>query len=197
MELNGTPNEVRMIDCGQLERQLVRSAGENFPFPDAHFESAVGMWVLDHVENTTKTLEEFVRIVDKSAPQPRIMILQGAPWNEIVRFQNAICAPLGKNRKTKSHQGYLLDTAMRVFSTHGFSHITLKPISMHCSFMEECLTERCSKAAEVLVNLWYHGDPNQERMKESLIPQLQLHFKDKPHEVGYDMILLVAEPSVA
>ncbi|KAL2784709.1 hypothetical protein BJX66DRAFT_316269 [Aspergillus keveii] len=38
------------------------------------------------------------------------------------------------------------------------------------------------------------GDPKKGEMRSALVPQLRMHFRSKPHEIGFDMVLLVAEP---
>jgi hypothetical protein len=57
------------------------------------------------------------------------------------------------------------------------------------------MEERCSRAAETLADLWYFDDANKEQMRQALIPQLRMHFRSKSCEIGFDMVLLVAEPS--
>ncbi|KAL2828304.1 S-adenosyl-L-methionine-dependent methyltransferase [Aspergillus pseudoustus] len=158
------------------------------------FESVIGTWILDHVEDVTETLHAMVRMVDRSARNPRIMLLQGAPWNEVIRFQNAVCRHLAGKSQRPSHQGYLLDTAVKVFASHGFGRVLLKQVNLACAFPEEDLVERCDRAADILVDLWFSDDPNKERMKAALVPQLRLHFRDKPSEIGFDMVMLVAVP---
>ncbi|KAJ0426825.1 S-adenosyl-L-methionine-dependent methyltransferase [Aspergillus carlsbadensis] len=163
-------------------------------YTDNAFETVIGTWILDHVSDVTQTVQEMVRITDRSAPQPRIMLLQGAPWNEVLRFQNAICTPLAATTRDPSHQGYLLDSAIKGLSRHGFNRVSIGEVSMRCSLPEENLEERCSRAADVLVDLWHSNDVNKEQMRHSLIPQLRMHFRNKPHEIGFDMVVVIAEP---
>ncbi|KAL6230199.1 hypothetical protein BDW75DRAFT_245038 [Aspergillus navahoensis] len=180
----------------QLELSTRNSMGKKIEYPNNHFETVIGAWILDHVESLTQTLQEMVRVIDQSAPRPRLMLLQGAPWNEIIRFQTAICTPLAGKPQPPSHQGYLLDEAIKVFSSLGFGRVTMKQVDMPCTFPEEDMTERCGRAADMLSDMWYHDDAQKRQMKEALIPQLRLHFEKKPHEIGFDMVLLVAEPGL-
>jgi hypothetical protein len=174
--------------------RAISSLDDLTKYVDNCFETVVGTWILDRVSDVTPTVEEMVRITDRSAAQPRIMLLQGAPWNEVLRFQNAICTPLAARSQAPSHQEYLLNAAIKVLSRHGFQQVTLSKVKVACSFPEEDLEGRCSKAAQILADLWHSNDANREKMRNALVPQLRLHFRSKPHEIGFDMVLLVAEP---
>jgi hypothetical protein len=55
-------------------------------YPDSSFETVLGTWILDHFSGVMQTVQDIVRITDRSAAQPRIMLLQDAPWNEVLRF---------------------------------------------------------------------------------------------------------------
>jgi hypothetical protein len=79
-------------------------------YTDSSLETVIGTWILDHVPDVTQMVQEMVRITDRSAAQPRIILLQGAPWNEVLRFQNAICTPLARKSQAPRHQGYTCST---------------------------------------------------------------------------------------
>ncbi|KAL2856096.1 S-adenosyl-L-methionine-dependent methyltransferase [Aspergillus pseudodeflectus] len=186
-ELVGDSQHALEISNGQ--------GGDLTKYPDSSFETVIGTWILEHVSGVTRTVQELIRITDQSAPRSRIMLLQGAPWNEVLRFQNATCTPLAAKGQAPSHQGYLLDAAIKILSRHGFDRVTLREVNVACLFPEEDMEERCSRAAEILADLWYSDDANKERMRQALVPQLRMHFRSKPCEIGFDIVLLVAEPS--
>ncbi|KAL3493984.1 S-adenosyl-L-methionine-dependent methyltransferase [Aspergillus germanicus] len=186
---------------GSISQDASRSRSKAAPlpdvlnkYPDSSFETVLGTWILDHVSGVTQTVQDIVRITDRSAAQPRIILLQGAPWNEVLRFRNAICTPLAGRSQASSHQGYLLDAAIKTLSRHGFDRATSREVSVACSFLEEDFEERCNRAAQILADLWHSDDPKKGEMRSALVPQLRMHFRSKLHEIGFDMVLLVAEP---
>lgn len=152
------------------------------------------MWVLHYVDDLEKSLHEMARVVDRSNPNARLVIVQGAPDNELVNLLNSVCAPLSAENTLIDHQGYLLQRAAEVFTSRGFADITISRVDAFCAFPEEDLEERCRRAAEVLVGFWFLEDPNYELMKEALLPQLRLHFRDRPHAIGDEAAILVARP---
>lgn len=167
---------------------------EKLPFSDRTFDAAVAMRVLHYVDDLDKSLEEIARVVDCSRPNARIFIVQGAPDNEIVKLLNDVCAPLSAQNTHIDHQGYLLHKAAKFFERYGFTDIEIFRVDAYCAFPEDDLNVRCQKAAEVLAGLWYRQNPSFEQMKEALLPQLKLHFKDRPHAIGDEVAILVAKP---
>ncbi len=124
----------------------------------------------------------------------RLVIVQGAPDNQLVNLLNDVYAPLSAENSRIDHQGFLLHTAARIFSEHGVGKIETFRVNAFCAFPEEDITERCQKAAEVLVGFWFKEDPNYEQMKTALIPHLKLHFKHRPHAIGDEVAILSARP---
>jgi hypothetical protein len=70
----------------------------------------------------------------------------------------------------------------------------LREVSVACSFLAEDFEERCNRAAQILADPWHSDDPKKGEMRSALVPQLRMHFRSKLHEIGFDMVLLVAEP---
>ncbi|KAF9892121.1 hypothetical protein FE257_002527 [Aspergillus nanangensis] len=168
------------VDTMGQAKEYTMQFREDIPFPDGQFESVTAVSTLNHVDSITKTLRD--------APG-------GAPWNELVQFQNAICTPLMKNNgASPNHQGYLLDIAAKYLLDHGFGHIELKQVPVRCEFTDS-VVDNSTVASEIIAGLRYSADPNLEKMKERLIPQLQMHFQGTPGVIGCDMIMLVASPS--
>lgn len=190
------------LDRKRVQIQQAQSQGfticsgsaEEIPFRDRTFDAAVAMWILHYVDDLDKSLREIARVVDPSKPGSRIVIVQGAPDNEVVNLLNDICAPLSAQNTAIDHQGYLLNAAATVFAEYGFNDVKVFRVNAYCAFPEEDLTERCQKAAEVLAGFWFRDDPNFVQMKEALIPHLKLHFRDRPHAINDEVAVLVAKP---
>jgi SAM-dependent methyltransferase len=179
-----------------------QGTAESLPFGDKTFDAVVALWILHYVDDLEKSLTEMVRVVNPSAPHARIVIVQGAPDNEVVNFINEACAPIAEERMTSSavdHQGMLLETASRTFTRLGFGDITLKRVSVSCGFPEEDLVKRCDRASTVLADFWYYGHPQSVDMKRALQPILREHFalEFAPYAVGDQGVMLVAKPTAA
>ncbi|GFF94995.1 demethylmenaquinone methyltransferase [Aspergillus udagawae] len=173
---------------------ICSGSAEKIPFCDRTFDAAVAMWVLHYVDDLDKSLREIARVVDPSSPNSRIVIVQGAPDNELVNLLNDVCAPLSAQNTAIDHQGYLLSAAATVFAEYGFGDVEVFRVNAYCAFPEEDLTERCQKAAEVLAAFWFRDDSNFVQMKEALIPHLKLHFRDRPYAINDEVAVLVAKP---
>ncbi|KAG2414616.1 hypothetical protein HFD88_003807 [Aspergillus terreus] len=190
------------LDRKKVQIQQAQSQGfticsgsaEEIPFRDRTFDAAVAMWILHYVDDLDKSLREVARVVDPSRPNSRIVIVQGAPDNEVVNLLNDICAPLSAQNTAIDHQGYLLNAAAAVFAEYGFNDVKVFRVNAYCAFPEKDVTERCQKAAEVLAGFWFRDDPNFVQMKEALIPHLKLHFKDRPYAINDEVAVLVAKP---
>lgn len=139
------------------------------------------------------------RVVDAQAPNARIVIVQGAPDNEVVNLINRVCAPIAEKTGIKGsaydHQGYLLAECARIFTRQGFGKVTLKRSNAWVNFKSEPLEKRIEEAAQVLTGFWYFGHSEQKAMEEAFVPVLQEHFIDRDYEVGDQSIVLIAEPS--
>ena len=176
--------------------EIAQGSAENIPYPDRYFDAVVAMWVMHYVEDLERSLREMVRVTDPAAPNSRIVLVQGAPENEIIDLMNTVCAPASASNRRPNHQGYLLHKAAKIFTKCGFGDISLHRVDAYCEFLEEDLTIRCEKAAEVVAGLWCLDDANFELMKQALIPRLSFNFKDRPHAIGDQVAVLVAKPGV-
>jgi len=196
------PNSDRvdlLIHNGETSNVYVaKGTAEALPFPDKKFDAVVAMWILHYVDDLEKSLREMVRVVDPTAPNACVVIVQGAPDNEVVNLINKACASIaesGLHTSAIDHQGFLLATASKVFSAHGFGDITLKPVAAYCNFPEEDISKRCVQAADVLAGLWYLSHPKLDEMKAAFIPILEQHFTDRAFEVGDQAVILIARPT--
>lgn len=191
IEPNMDRNSMQVANAKPRGVEVHQGRAESIPYPDHSFDAVVAMWVLHYVDDLDKSLEELVRVADPSAPNARIIIVQGAPDNEVVNMLNGVCAPLSRNPRI-DHQGYILHKAADVFSRNGFADIAVHRVQAYCAFPEEEMDQRCEAAAEVLAKFWYIEDPSFGEMKQALIPELKLHFKDRPYTLTDEAAILVA-----
>ncbi|KAF5023424.1 hypothetical protein F66182_4524 [Fusarium sp. NRRL 66182] len=190
------PNtERREQQAGNIKSNVHVRQGvaESLPFEDNMFDAVVALWILHYVHDLEASLTEMVRVVNPAVPNARLVIVQGAPDNEVVHLINKACIPLEGH--AVDHQGLLLATAARVFTNHGFGDITLTHVDTYCNFPEEDLQLRCGQAAKVLTNLWYLDHPRSSDMQASLQSILREHFKTSPSQVGDQGVMLVARPA--
>ncbi|PKX94927.1 S-adenosyl-L-methionine-dependent methyltransferase [Aspergillus novofumigatus IBT 16806] len=158
---------------------------DKLPFTDGSFDVVFAPWKLDYAIELERTLAEIVRVANKS--QSQIILIQGAPGNEVVKHLNTVARSL-----PIEHQGYLLRCAVQHLEMAGFGDISLRRIDARYYFPEQDLTGRCSVAAEVLAGIWHKAHPQYNVIKEALISNLQLHFQGRTHWVGHEMVALVA-----
>jgi SAM-dependent methyltransferase len=197
IEPNADRNSIQATNARNCGVEIAQGSAESIPYPDSHFDAVVAMWVMQYVEDLEKSLHEIVRVTDRSAKNSRIVIVQGAPENEIVELQNTACAPVSASNPLPNHQGYLLHKAVQVFTECGFEDITFHRVDAYCEFLEEDVSVRCEKAADVVAGLWCLNDERYEDMKQALIPKLRSHFENRPHAIGDQVAVLVAKPRVS
>jgi SAM-dependent methyltransferase len=199
LEPNIERNDLIVSHGESANVHIAKGTAEGIPYCDRKFDAVVAMWILHYVEDLEKSLTEMVRVVNPAAPNARIVIVQGAPYNDIINLINETCGPIAArdtDTPTVDHQGFLLAKACDVFTAHGFGDISLEPVHAYCNFPEKELSIRSSCAASVLANLGYPSHPRLEEMKKAFIPVLEKHFADNPFQVGDDGVILVAKPTV-
>ncbi|PHH61951.1 hypothetical protein CDD81_7700 [Ophiocordyceps australis] len=178
---------------------ISRTAADHVALQARAVDAVIAVWILQYVDDVEKTLTEMTRVIDRSAPNARIVLIQGAPDHEVLRLVNRACLPLADAAPPPPihHQGQLLATAARVLSARGFGSITLERVDPHCSFQEDKLETRCAEAAAVLTNMWYKEHPQADKIKQTMLPLLREHFADRPFEIGTQSVIMVAQPSPA
>lgn len=198
IEPNCDRNELLVSNSSQSSVDIRQGTAEKLPFEDKKFDAAVALWILHYVDDLEQSLTEMARVVDPSAPNARIVIVQGAPDNEVVNLINKACASIAQEsmlpgESAIDHQGSLLATAARVFTRYGFGDISVARVDAHCNFPEDDLSVRCNKAADVLTDFWYKDHPRSLDMKEAFQPILREHFASRPLEVGDQAVILIAK----
>ncbi|WP_171164261.1 methyltransferase domain-containing protein [Streptomyces sp. I05A-00742] len=168
---------------------------ERLPLRDARFDAAVATWVLHYTDDPEAAVAEMARTVDRAHPEARIVLVQGAPDNELVDLWNRTCAPLvGEPR---DHQGHLLTLAARTLAGHGFDDISFTRARVDVVFPEVGAEAKAQAAAEVLAGFWNTGHPRLDRLHEALLPTLRDHFATGTDRFNDDAVMLVARPSAS
>ncbi|WP_437940588.1 class I SAM-dependent methyltransferase [Sorangium sp. So ce341] len=167
---------------------VLRGKAERLPIEEDTFDAVVSTWVLHYVDDVVRAVEEMIRVCDKRGS--RIVIVQGAPDNEMIGLLNRNCCAVAGD--AADHQGYLLATAAEVLFGRGFRSIEMARVSVELRCEEADLEERIASAAEVLQRFWYDRHPAAELMKRRLAGELRAHFTRKPSAIGNDGVLLVA-----
>lgn len=152
---------------------------DRIPFPAGMFHIVLASWKLDYADDLGKALQELVRVTKRTSAS-KIIIIQGAPDNEVLQF-------LKSDFSDPPHQGLQLRSAWDYLADHGFSDVSLQRISAHYEFPEEDRSERCKAATEFLA-----GNPYCQVDKEDLVDRLQLHFQGGENKIGHGMVMLVA-----
>lgn len=166
---------------------------ESLPFPDHQFDAVVTTWSLQYADDLEKSLHEIARVVDPSNPESRIVISQGGPDNKVLNLINRALVSLGRC-ESLDHHGYILHNASEALAGHGFADVSVRRVEAYCKFPEQDISERCARAAELLAGLWYKNDPDYEKVKQALVPELEQYFQDSPHSIGFGTAVLVAKP---
>ncbi|MEU5693033.1 class I SAM-dependent methyltransferase [Actinosynnema sp. NPDC020468] len=166
---------------------------EALPFADNSFDLVLAAWVLPYVRDLRGALHEIARVCDDRDPDAAVVIVGGAPDNELVRLLNETCVPL--SGEEPDHQGFLLTEAAVVFAEHGFAEFSLLRTEAALHFPEPVESDRIAVAATTLVDFWFEDHPHAAAMRHALEPALAEHFAHRPHAIGDQATVLVARPS--
>ncbi|KAI9035162.1 uncharacterized protein KD926_004457 [Aspergillus affinis] len=174
--------------------ELAQGTLESLPFPHHQFDAVVTTWSLQYADDLEKSLHEIARVVNPSNHKSRIIISQGGPDNKVLNLLNKALVHIGRDGSL-DHHGYILRKASEIFAGHGFADVSLHRVEAYCKFPEQENSESCARAAEVLAGLWFTDDPDYEKIKQALVPELEQHFQDSPHSIGFGTAVLVAKPA--
>ncbi|WP_405461434.1 methyltransferase domain-containing protein [Streptomyces sp. NBC_00101] len=163
---------------------------EALPFPDAAFDAVMACWVLPYVDDPDRAVREMARVCDAGLPGSRIVLIGGAPDNDLVSMLNEACVPLAG--EPHDHQGHLLAGAVRTLRDLGFTDVVLHRTEAALHFPEPDLEERITAAAALMTDFWYEGHPRSADMRKALRPVLRRHFARRSHAVGDQGVVLVA-----
>ncbi|EAW16829.1 uncharacterized protein NFIA_001780 [Aspergillus fischeri NRRL 181] len=164
----------------------------NLPYADAQFDCVVATMILDYIDDLRGFLLEVVRVVDKSSSNARVILIQGAPYNEVQRLVNTVCTPLSGKNMGPAHQGMLLYSAMKILADIGFGRTSFHPLSTSYSFDENSPSDRSNELAEMLCDVWFPGEEKHEQMKQQLISPIENLLRDHPGFLQNELVILEA-----
>ncbi|MFJ9843518.1 class I SAM-dependent methyltransferase [Kitasatospora sp. NPDC101155] len=192
------PHPAREAAMHPLAEQGVRvlpGRAEQLPFPDAEFDAALATWVLHYCDDPDAAVAELARMVDRTGPEAKVVLVQGAPDNELISLWNTTCAELlGEPR---DHQGYLLSRAARILAEQGFADISFTRARVDVVFPEPGAEAKAEAAAQVLAEFWNTGHPRLADLRHALLPALRAHFATGTDRFNDDAVMLVARPRTA
>ncbi|WP_405163201.1 methyltransferase domain-containing protein [Nocardia sp. NBC_01499] len=157
-------DRVRSMRDDVIEVQPGRA--EQLPYADASFDGVVATWMLHYADDPVLAVSEMARVCDINHPKARIVLVQGAPDNEVIGLLNRICAPIAGERP--DHQGFLLAEAGRVLAARGFTELSFYPLTVNVQFPEG----DPEVTARVIAGLWYQGHPREAEMRAALAEHL-------------------------
>ncbi|MFH8470800.1 methyltransferase domain-containing protein [Streptomyces sp. NPDC017991] len=175
---------------GTAEIEVLPGHAEALPFPDAAFDAVLACWVLPYADDPDRAVREMARVCERGTPGSRVVLIGGAPDNELVSLLNEVCVPLAG--EPHDHQGHLLADAARTLGESGFPVISLHRTEAALHFPEIDLEQRITIAAATLTDFWYEDHPRAADMREALRPALRRHFARRPHAIGDQGIVLMA-----
>lgn len=177
-------------EAGTIE--IVPGRAESLPFADSTFDAVIATWILPYVDDLAQSVREMARVCDVDHPEAKIVLIGGAPDNELVNILNQACVPLAG--EPHDHQGFLLAAAAEVLADQGFPEFALLRTEAALHFPEADLDDRVRAASTTLVNFWYEGHPESAAMRRATEPVLREHFERRPHAIGDQGTILVARP---
>lgn len=166
---------------------------EQLPLEEAEFDAALATWVLHYTDDPDQAVAELARTVDPTHPAAKVIIVQGAPDNELISLWNRTCAAL--IGEAHDHQGYLLTRAAQVLAERGFGDIAFTRARVDVVFPEPGPEAKAQAAATVLADFWNTGHPRLAELREALLPTLRAHFATGTDRFNDDAVLLIARPA--
>lgn len=161
----------------------------SLPYPDGQFDAVIATTILDSVDDIRGFLLEVVRVIDKSSSNARVILIQGAPYNEIQKLMNTMCTPLREKNAGPAHQGLLLRSAMKILAEIGFGRTSLHSLSSSYSFDEDSSSDRSNELAEMLRDVWF---PGKEKHEQQLISAIENLLRDHPGFVQNELVIMEA-----
>jgi ubiquinone/menaquinone biosynthesis C-methylase UbiE len=157
---------------------------EAIPARDGEFDAVLATWVLQYTDAPFVAVAELARVC-ADEPGARILIVQAAPWNDVVQVYNAEAQAAGL---APAHHGFLLAGAADVLQTSGFEHVSLSVVQTQVRVPERS----ADQIASVLQRLHFAGHPRAPEMLQRTRPLLGGLLARSPGVLNYDGVLLVA-----
>lgn len=186
------PHADRATRLRETGIEILPGCAEELPFEDATFDVVLANWILPYVTDLERSVREIARVADRAHPEAKVVLIGGAPDNELVSLLNETCVPIAG--EPPDDQGYLLAVAAEVLARNGFSRFDRYRTEAAVHFPETDLGDRVRAGARTLVNFWYEDHSAAPEMLEAVEPALQRHFACRPHAIGDQGVVLVARP---
>ncbi|WP_063991999.1 methyltransferase domain-containing protein [Streptomyces sp. Root66D1] len=171
---------------------VLPGCAEQLPVREGAFDAAVATWVLHYTDDPDAAVAEIARAVDPTHPEAKIILVQGAPDNQLIALWNRTCAAL--TDEPHDHQGALLTRAAHGLARHGFTDIAFTRARVDVVFPEESSEAKAQAAAQVLAEFWNTGHPRLSELRQALLPALRTHFATGTDRFNDDAVLLTARP---
>ncbi|MEU8975305.1 methyltransferase domain-containing protein [Streptomyces monashensis] len=189
------PHAAREASLRPLTEDGVRvlaGRAEQLPLADGEFDAALATWVLHYTDDPDAAVTEMARTVDRTHPEAKVVLVQGAPDNELIALWNRTCASL--IGEAPDHQGHLLTRAARILAAHGFEDLSFHRARVDVVFPEAGPEAKAQAAAGVLADFWNTGHPQLVQLREALLPALYEHFASGTDRFNDDAVMLLARP---
>ncbi|KAF3481096.1 methyltransferase [Arthroderma uncinatum] len=191
---------VLKIDPTTSNESFLFGPKEKLSYPDNHFDCVVVAWALDGLDNLEEPLREIARVTNSASPNAKIVIIQAAPDNDLLKQVNVVCPGVAEkaNNKAPMHHGLILHRAAEALKTNGFANIELTRIAdSACRFAERDLAARSQSAANLFAKMYYADEEDVQSMQAVLAPGMDSILKETPNDIGTQAVMLVATPSRA
>jgi SAM-dependent methyltransferase len=166
------------------EIELRPGRAEAIPGRDGEFDAVMATWVLQYTDDPFAAVAEMARVC-ADQPGARVLILQAAPWNDVVRLYNAEATAA---RLSPAHHGFLLAGAADALETSGFAQISLSV----CPASVRVPDADALEIASTLQRLHFAGHPAEAAMLAATTPLIRSMLAKTPGMLNDDGVLLVA-----
>ena len=169
--------------------QIVSGTAEALPFPDQSFDAALATWVLQYTASPERAVAELARVCQR-VPGARVLLVQAAPWNQLVTLYNVCAKGLGL---LPAHHGFLLASAASVLSRVGFSDISLSVVPVALAFADATPEEKVDAAVRMSFDVHFGQAPRSPALEAELRATARAMFEASPQCLNDDGVLLTAK----
>jgi SAM-dependent methyltransferase len=149
------PSVTILADDAPPGMRVIEGRAEALPFVDGAFDAVVATWLLQYTPDPAAVVGEMTRVC-RPAPSSRVVLIQAAPWNDLVSLYNV--AARARDRPL-AHHGFLLALAARELELAGFAEIDLRPTPVAFELSAPGEKERLRESIDLVWGLHEPGDP--------------------------------------
>jgi len=168
--------------------QVVAGTVDALPFADQSFDATLATWVLQYTSSPERAVAELARVC-KRAPGARVLLIQAAPWNQLVALYNVCAKGLGRGA---AHHGFLLAKAASVLHQAGFRDISLSVVPVALAFADAGEEEKLAAAVRMSFDVHFGQAPRPGTLDAELRATARAMFADSPQSLNDDGVLLTA-----